>query len=281
MRLILAIVAALALLTTSGQSQSLLLLGAGSRSAAAGGSSPLLTNLLVYYSQEGAADADAADEHNISCGGSGCDLAESASDTIASTTGRVSNARDYELGDTEYHFIADHADLSGTDGDKTWVVWVQLESLVTGAIVSKWNSGGNQREFYIEYNTTSSTFRCNVSSDGGAGTVTTVSATHFGAAAADGTWYMVSCRHDATANEVTIDVNEDADTPITAAHNSGVFNGTAAFRLGSLASDSLYFDGLIDEVGFWTRELTDAEITWLYNSGNGRSYADIVACVGC
>ncbi len=33
-----------------------------------------------------------------------------------------------------------------------------------------------------------------------------------------------------------------------------------------------FFNGVIDEVGFWTRVLTAAEITALYNSGSGLSY---------
>ena len=36
-------------------------------------------------------------------------------------------------------------------------------------------------------------------------------------------------------------------------------------------------DGRLDQVGVWKRVLTADERTWLYNSGNGRSYTEIVA----
>ena len=35
-----------------------------------------------------------------------------------------------------------------------------------------------------------------------------------------------------------------------------------------------YYDGLMDEFGVWSRVLTSDEVTELYNSGNGLSYAD-------
>ncbi len=41
------------------------------------------------------------------------------------------------------------------------------------------------------------------------------------------------------------------------------------------ASDNSYFfSGLIDEVSFWTKSLSPADITLLYNSGNGLSYTN-------
>ena len=38
-----------------------------------------------------------------------------------------------------------------------------------------------------------------------------------------------------------------------------------------------YFDGLIDEAFFYKRILTPDEIDWLYNNGQGRSYAELDA----
>ena len=48
------------------------------------------------------------------------------------------------------------------------------------------------------------------------------------------------------------------------------------FRIGSYTnldlSGSIFFKGLIDEVGIWNRVLTPTEITELYNSGVGKQY---------
>jgi hypothetical protein len=38
--------------------------------------------------------------------------------------------------------------------------------------------------------------------------------------------------------------------------------------------NSHYFDGDIDEIGYWNRSLTDSEIAYLYNGGNGTTYGE-------
>jgi hypothetical protein len=49
---------------------------------------------------------------------------------------------------------------------------------------------------------------------------------------------------------------------------------TLKTRIGSRGNSSYpaYFDGEIDEVGLWGRELSSAEKTYLYNNGNGETY---------
>jgi hypothetical protein len=92
-----------------------------------------------------------------------------------------------------------------------------------------------------------------------------------------GTWYFVTVGHDAAANQIFATVN--AGSPETAAHSGGILDAAQPFVLGDyLNGGGAAFDGLVDEFGIWkTRTLSGAERTWLYNAGNGRSYADIVA----
>lgn len=55
----------------------------------------------------------------------------------------------------------------------------------------------------------------------------------------------------------------------------GMANGTAPVRVGnwSTQNTSDQFPGYIDELGIWkNRELTESEISYLYNSGIGRTY---------
>lgn len=47
---------------------------------------------------------------------------------------------------------------------------------------------------------------------------------------------------------------------------------TRPLRIGNLWNNHYDFDGIIDEVGIWSRVLTSQEITDLYNSGNGLKY---------
>jgi len=47
------------------------------------------------------------------------------------------------------------------------------------------------------------------------------------------------------------------------------------FTLGAIYSGGTpegFFDGMIDEVGVWSRLLTSDEVTTLYNAGAGLSY---------
>jgi hypothetical protein len=77
--------------------------------------------------------------------------------------------------------------------------------------------------------------------------------------------------HDSVGNTINIQVNNG--TADSAAHNLGVFYGTAPFAIGARdAAAADYWDGLIDEVGFWKRVLTADERTTLYNGGNGLAY---------
>jgi hypothetical protein len=48
--------------------------------------------------------------------------------------------------------------------------------------------------------------------------------------------------------------------------------GATNTYIGSYAGATHYFNGIIDEVGVWDRELTASEVTELYNSGSGLQY---------
>ena len=86
-------------------------------------------------------------------------------------------------------------------------------------------------------------------------------------------WYFVVAWHDSVANTINIQVN---DVPYSGCRfDGGLVPGTAYFAIGFSGVTS-NMDGLLDEVGFWKRTLTADERTWLYNSGNGRSYDNIV-----
>jgi hypothetical protein len=217
----------------------------------------LADNLISYWPLD-EASGSALDAHGSN------DLAET-SGTIGTAAGKVGNARDFELGDTEYFSIADNTDLSTGDIDFSISGWFFKESAPGDHVIAgKFGTTGNQREYRVFATTSNLTFA--VSSDGTLGAVVSVNAS----AAVEGQWYFFACGHNASTNEIWISV--DAATPVTASHSAGVFNGTAAFALGArVATDGDYFDGLIDEVGFWKRDIR-ADLAELYNSGSGRDY---------
>ena len=226
----------------------------------------LADNLIAYWTLD-EASGNAIDAHGSN------DLTET-SGTIDAASGKVGGARDFEAGDTEWFEIADNTDLSTGDIDFTFACWVRAETLASFPCIAQkgWSGlASADREWVLYYNTTSSRFVM----EKGAGTAAvSVTASNFGAAST-ATGYFVVIYHDSVNDIIGISVN--AGTPNTTSTSTGVNNGNRAFVLGaSTVGQSLYWDGVIDEAGFWKRVLTSDERTELYNIGNGRDYAYII-----
>jgi len=78
-----------------------------------------------------------------------------------------------------------------------------------------------------------------------------------------GTWYHIVATWG--SNGMKLYINNG--TPGTNAY-TGTWSTTNNMKIGQLVS-FYWFDGKIDEVGIWSRELTSTEISELYNSGSG------------
>lgn len=230
----------------------------------------VITDLVAYYSL-GEASGNALDAH------SGAKTA-TQNGTIATTTGKVGNARDFEKGvdDTDFNFFqrTDSA-FSFPTSDFTLSVWVNPESLAgntaLGAGIAVYVTGDAQGDWWL-----------------GADPNGAVVFTHFGNAGADtngrrftansllanATWAHIVARH--ATGTFTVWVNGTSRSLTEASTGSGYtsFN----FNIGRLQTSATYrFDGLIDELAIWSAAKSDADISWLYNAGAGRSYSDIVA----
>ena len=88
------------------------------------------------------------------------------------------------------------------------------------------------------------------------------------------TWYNIVVTYDGlkSATSFKIYVN-NVNQSLTTVFNTftGTNTNSSSFNLGSQANQ-YYFDGTIDEVAIWNRELTASEVTDLYNSGSGLQY---------
>jgi len=184
--------------------------------------------------------------------------------SVTSQAGIQGNAGDFEASSLTYLDHVDDPDLSMGDIDFTFQVWVKPET-VTGfpVILKKGNAGNSTREYIL--------FLDGATPQWQVGNGTGTSQRQWSGALTAGNWYHIVFWHDAAANETGITVNNG--TPITGPHSGGVLDASGAFQLGAGVDQSLYWDGLIDQVGLWKRKLTSSEITELYNSGNGLSYA--------
>lgn len=221
--------------------------------------------MISYWSQEDAS-GNSTDAHAAN------DLTDN--NTVGSATGIVSNGRDYEASSSESHSIADGSQtgLDFGNEDFTIALWVKGEGFSGFSdqyIVSK--GGVNLAGYVLLWSWSDDRFRFEV---GDANFSTgNVLANTLGAPA-DATWYFIVCRHNATANTLTICVNDG--TVDSASWSNGCVDTASTFRVGANSAGSAsFFDGIIDELGIWGRVLTAAEITELYNSGAGRDYAYI------
>jgi len=221
----------------------------------------LIDNLTAYWKLD-----EASGSRSDSAGG-GYTATDSGS--TGSTTGKISNAASFSA--TTYLAVADTAALRTGDVDFSMSAWVKLtDKSASYAVFSKYDSTvGDAREFLLIYTTATDRFRFIVSSDGlGTGNVV-VDADNLGSPSA-GTWYHIVAWHDATAN--TINIVVDDGTVDSLAHTLGVYSGTFNLNIGSHTNTAAQMSGAIDELGYWHKVLSAAEITQLYNGGAGLAY---------
>lgn len=216
-------------------------------------------NLVSCWSLDSTAWADAYGGNTLTDHG-----------TVANVAGKVANAGDFELANSNYLSHTSNAALQMGDIDFTFAVWVKPES--TGSsmeIIAKDDDAVNSRDYTLTVDIGGGVrFYFN-----GGGTPEVTSSVTMSA----GNWYFIVVYHDATANTVNISINDgtvDSHTTGGAAPQTSA----AEFRIGSREYFNFeeYFDGLIDEPVAWKRKISAAEITDLYNGGSGRPCSYIV-----
>lgn len=200
---------------------------------------------------------------NRSDSGSGTAATLTDTNTVTNATGKLSNAASFEYSNSEYLVVNDQSDLRFS-GDFTISAWVKMSSTDAKTIISKDNgSSGASREFLL-YIASTNTLSCYLFGD--LDLVLLQETTNL---LSTGTWYFVCARRDGNTLKLRVNGNTDVTTSVSAIGTTG---GTSAFAIGQQGflnfALSSYWDGEIDEVGFWqTRSLSDSEVDQLYNSG--------------
>jgi hypothetical protein len=89
-----------------------------------------------------------------------------------------------------------------------------------------------------------------------------------------GTWYMWTGVWDAPNNVLTLYKNGSSFATFSLSGNESADTTSNNLTLGRQNGGvpARYTNGKLDEVGVWSRALTSAEVTSLYNSGNGLQY---------
>lgn len=182
----------------------------------------------------------------------------------------LASDRGIEKNDTVAHFqsaqneflsVNDNADLSAGDVNFTIATWVYFDTH-TGQVdlVGKYGD-----EYVLQSNSPSTGFTFSVKDSSG-----NLSQVSKALTLETERWYFVVASHDATNDIISISVDNGA--PTTAAHTTGVHDGTASFRLGSSESGN-NLNGRMAKTGFWKGAvLSSSEINEIYNNGIGLRY---------
>jgi len=194
--------------------------------------------------------------------------------TVGQAVGKVGFAADFENDNSEYLSHANNTSLQTGDIDYSFNFWVNAESFPGQYCSLIIRDASSQREYIIFYDSVAARFTFSVFTAGVTQNNLTLST--FGALPLS-TWVNINLWHDTAAGTINGSVNNGAtDSILTAGPLQAA--ATAQFRIGSweFFSDNRW-DGLIDQVGFAKALLTTDEKTFLYNEGNGRSWAEIEA----
>ena len=197
--------------------------------------------------------------------------------TATFTTGKINNAAVIAVSGAKFFSITDAAQ-TGLDptGDFSIQAWVYPTTLTNGQTYSMFikdyaGGGGTARGYWLRTDGTSKTpdaliFNANAAGNTGVTCTTAMSVNN---------WYHLVVTYDYISDggsKLTIYLNGTQEAQSTTAVGP-VQNTAATLGLGGRPQDaSEYFEGRIDEIGFWNVELTSSQVTDLYNSGNGLAY---------
>jgi hypothetical protein len=185
-------------------------------------------------------------------------------------TGKHGNGVDLEEVSSQY--LSGGNVMALGDTDFTFGFWFKPESLPTAGtmLFTKWNTNLNEYQCYVAATTNKVTF------DVSNGVATGRGGVNSNVALTAGNWYLIVLYHDSVNNLLGISVN--GETLITSATTGALGTSTADFRIGARQQTApFYADGVFDSFGVWGRVLEQDDVTNLYNSGAGLTYAQVIA----
>ena len=91
-----------------------------------------------------------------------------------------------------------------------------------------------------------------------------------------GGWKEIAIGNAFQASSAQLNNLLASGTKYTQAYSNGCRDGASDLIIGANNNGANYrLDGIVDEGFFYTEALTDSQAEWLYNSGNGRTYAEL------
>jgi hypothetical protein len=242
---------------------------------ALGGDINLLTNLVGYYPF----DANADD-----FSGKGYNGTLVNSPTFVS--GKLDNAISFDTSNTlRYVDIADNNDFSFTNGTNDvpfsisfWAMFDAFSS--TGSwLVSKRQNDTNLQEWQVAYSLSGAVRILSVSLASGSNLNTNrIDAISNSNIFSTGVWYHIALTYDGSANQSGLNIYVDGALNVASRAQVGTYvgmtNTASVTTVGQgrfVLNQAIKHRGKIDDLAIWkNRELTLAEVQFIYNAGSGR-----------
>lgn len=213
----------------------------------------LIDNLVTYYKLDEAAGA-VLDSHGTNDGTN-----YGATPNVA---GKINTCYDFD----GYNDYIDTEFIPTTNSPMTWAFWINPGTMTTTKRIMSSTTGGNEvGGLQFQFDATNK-IRV-VSGDGTGASIFGVSTTTI----TTGNWFFVVFTFDGSTSKLYVNdgAAELSDTWTPQASATELDFGR---RAGGSVLTTHYYDGKIDEVGIWSRAITDAEVLELYNSGSGLAY---------
>ena len=211
--------------------------------------SGLATGLVSYWELE-EASGTRVDSHGSN------DLTDN--NTVLNATGKQGNGADFEAANAEFLNIALGSTGLELNASFSVAFWIKPETVGLQAI---YQSGTNTNFWVIQ----SFQGRIFFTEDNIADYTSDVTLSA-------GTWrHVVVTKDGDAANNLKIYL----DGSLNKTFSSGAAaspTGTASMGVYNTGSNSRYLDAVIDEFGIWSRAITSAEVSDLYNTGAGIPY---------
>ena len=183
--------------------------------------------------------------------------------TVGSTTGKIGNARVFVRANNEYFSLTNTGEGATSGNPFSWTIWANAVTLTGDRIILGWNDG--TKLFQIVLGTSGLFVAWGVSP---------FDAIAQGNPLSTSTWYHVAFTFSSagvgTAYINTTSIGSDSSP-------TGAFNTSTALNIGRRGGDGADpFDGALDLIKRWSREISTSEITEDYNSASGISCASLL-----
>lgn len=190
---------------------------------------------------------------------------------VVRTNGKIGFAAGFNESASAFLSLEDESDIEIGASSAAFTAWVWLDNTNTEyAVFSKYTFSGTQREFYLKYNNSTSTFGIIIDKDGTAASALQLNDTALLTAQ---TWNHVAWWWDLSASKAYIQTNNS--TIASGTFTGSLHNSTACFLIGAVmigANASRFMNGRIQSVTMWRRVPTSAEFTQIYNSSDGMDW---------